>query len=111
MVDIKNNKAVKIPLHALDTVRGRISTAVSAAFAFVIALAWNDAIKNFVENLIAVAGIERTTTYYYFIIAVLVTLVGIFGIYLASKLAVHPKGEVNKVMSTWGPQRPKTKAK
>lgn len=112
MVD-KNNRFVAMPLHALETVRGRIATAISAAFAFVIALSWNDAMKLFVENLITNLGIEKTTTYYYFMVAILVTILGVFGIYIASKLAVQPKepSKVSKVMSTWGPQAPKSKAK
>lgn len=84
----KNNTFLKIPLNTLDTVRGRVSTALAAAFAFVIALSWNDTIKKGVNNLIEAAGVSGETYIYSMLTALFVTIIGISGIYLASKLTI-----------------------
>jgi len=49
---LRKNNIRTSPKAAFDTLKGRIATAVSAAFAFVIALSWNDAIKDWVTGLI-----------------------------------------------------------
>jgi len=69
---LKKNSLVKVPLKALDTVRGRIATAVSAAFAFVIALSWNDAIKSLIEYWFPVNQGSVTAKFVY---ALLVTAI------------------------------------
>jgi len=73
---------------ALDTIKGRIATAIAAAFAFVIALSWNDAIKTGVNQIVKSAGFEGSTFLHLSLTAVIVTIVCIFGIFMISKIGL-----------------------
>jgi len=93
---VKSKKSGKrrflsLPIVAFDTVQGRTATAISAAFAFVIALTWNDAIKQGVNNLIEAAGFSGASYLYTISSAVIVTFIGIIGITLASRIAGDQK--------------------
>lgn len=83
---LKNHKLISMPLNALDSMKGRIATAVSAAFAFVIALTWNNAIKQGVDKLVESAGLVSSTYLYSLFTALLVTLICVLGIYASSKI-------------------------
>ena len=78
----------RFPLQVLESFRGRIATAVSAAFAFVIALSWNDTIKTGVDKLVANSGLDGSSYLYALSTSLIVTLFCVAGIYLASKIAV-----------------------
>lgn len=84
--NLKKNKLISTPLNVLDSVKGRIATAVSAAFAFVIALTWNDAIKQGVENLVKSAGLSGSSYLYSLFTAIIVTLICVLGIFFTSKV-------------------------
>ncbi|MBU2503599.1 MAG: hypothetical protein KJ879_00905 [Nanoarchaeota archaeon] len=84
---------LKLPLHVLDTFKGRIATAISAAFAFVIALSWNDTIKAGVTKLIQNSGLNGTSYIYSIVASLVITVICVFGIYLASKLASNNSEE------------------
>lgn len=61
-------------------------TAITAAFALVIALAWNDAIKEWVTAFVARFGIQVQNIYLYKIyVAVAVTLICVIAIILFSR--------------------------
>jgi flagellar biogenesis protein FliO len=70
---------------------GRMITALMAAFGFVIALAWNDAVKAGIEYFVPMNKQELAFKFLYAIIVTLV--VGILGYYV-SKL--QAKKEENK---------------
>lgn len=82
-------KDMKFSLNAFENFRGRIATAISAAFAFVIALSWNDTIKTGVDKLIANSGLNGTSYLYAVSVSLIVTFICVLGIYLSSKLAVQ----------------------
>ncbi len=75
-------------------VRKNIATAGAAAFAFLIALAWRDAIADAVNKLISILNISNTDYLYKFLTALVITLVGVIGIWITSKIVA--KEEVNK---------------
>ncbi|MBU0628617.1 MAG: hypothetical protein KKC75_05475 [Nanoarchaeota archaeon] len=88
------NYATKVPSKAAEfkkEVRKNITTAILAAFAFVIALVWRDAIQAGVNELVNRLGITGTGYAYQITTALIVTLVCIIGILVFSRL----KGEEN----------------
>lgn len=68
-------------------VKDKISLAIGAAFGLVIALAWNSAIQEGIDSLIASLGIVGTAYVYKIITAVIVTVIAVIGIILISKWA------------------------
>ncbi len=61
-------------------------TAILAAFGFVIALVWRDAIKEIVNEIVKRSGIEGTGYIYQIITAVIITMICVVGIMFLSKL-------------------------
>ncbi len=68
-------------------VRDKISMAIGAAFGLVIALAWNSAIQEGVNNLMTSLGITGTAYIYKIIAAIIVTVIAVFGIIIISRWA------------------------
>jgi len=66
-------------------VRKNIATAVLAAFAFIIALVWRDAIQGVVNEIVARMGLNGTGYIYTIIIASIVTLICVLGIMFFSR--------------------------
>ena len=66
-------------------VNNRMFLSISAAFAFVIALSWNEAIKSSVDYILSILSIETTTYLYKILAAVLVTIICVLGIMIANK--------------------------
>lgn len=64
-----------------------IVTAITAAFGFLIALAWKDVIVNFVNNLTLRFGIEKTSLLPQTYAAAIITLICVVGIMLTSRWA------------------------
>ena len=60
-------------------------TAVLAAFAFIIALVWRDAIQGVVNEIVARMGLNGTGYIYTIIIASIVTLICVLGIMFFSR--------------------------
>ncbi|MFH1642502.1 MAG: DUF5654 family protein [Nanoarchaeota archaeon] len=78
----------KMPGKAVEVqkdIRNKSATAILAAFAFVIALVWKDAIKAIVDEVISRVGIEGTGYIYSVISALLVTIICVFGIMFFSR--------------------------
>jgi TRAP-type C4-dicarboxylate transport system permease small subunit len=67
-------------------VRTQIGISLAAAFAFVIALSWNDFIKEEVNQLLASIGLDGKVVYARLAAVLLITIVCIIGISLASRL-------------------------
>ncbi len=91
------NYATKVPQQARvfkSEVKKNILKAILAAFAFVIALVWRDAIRAGVDELTTRLGIEGTGYVYQITMAVLVTLICVIGIMIASR--VKGKEDVKK---------------
>ena len=81
----KEEKTVAIHKKFLGEVKGKVMAAIAAAFAFVIALTWNDAIKTGVDQLIASMGIIGTSYLLKVLAALIVTVIAVIGIWIASK--------------------------
>lgn len=64
-------------------VRKHIITAITAAFGFLIALAWRDAIASWINTLIE--NFSLSEGWYKFIAAILITIIGVVGIILVSR--------------------------
>lgn len=69
-------------------VRKHIITAITAAFGFLIALAWRDAIAAWVNAL--VENFNVSEGWYKFVAALIITIIGVAGIILISKLEEKP---------------------
>ncbi|MDP7140809.1 MAG: DUF5654 family protein [Candidatus Woesearchaeota archaeon] len=70
-------------------IKKNVLTAVLAAFGFVIALVWRDAIRAGVDEIIQRSGMEGTGYIYQIVSAVIVTIICVIGILFFSRI----KGE------------------
>jgi len=61
-------------------IRKNMATAISAGFAFVIALVWRDAIQAGIDKFLERLGITGSGYIYKIIVAVLVTIICVFGL-------------------------------
>lgn len=66
-------------------VRKDIGTAILAAFAFIIALVWRDAIQESVNKMINFLGLAESMYFYKIIVAIVVTIVCVIGLMFFSK--------------------------
>ena len=66
-------------------VKGRIISAVLAAFAFVIALVWRDAIKEAADRILEMFGLDGSAYIYRIITAMVVTIICVIGIIIFSR--------------------------
>ena len=72
----------------LGTLKGKMAAAAAAAFAFVIALSWNDTIKTSVDSIIVAMGLQGSPYTMKVITSVIVTIIALIGIYFASKFEI-----------------------
>ena len=79
---VSGAKAVK------KEVRKHIITAITAAFGFIIALSWRDAISSWINSL--VENFNLSEGWYQFIAALIVTVIGVVGIIIVSKFEEKP---------------------
>ena len=75
-------------------VRKNVIKAILAAFAFIIAFSWRDAIKEGVNELVLRSGVEGTGYVYQIIMTSIVTVVCVIGIMFFSRFKA--KEEVKK---------------
>jgi hypothetical protein len=68
-----------------ERVRNRVGLAIVGAFALVIALAWNEAIKAVVYDILAHFNVAGTTYYYQLAAALLTTVICVAGIMYFSR--------------------------
>jgi len=85
-------KVVVIGSTFKQEVRKNVVTAVTAAFGFMIALTWRDAIKEIVESVLAASGIKEGIYAYKIVVALIITMICVFGIMIISRWA-EKKGE------------------
>ena len=71
----------------VKAVRKNMAVAISAAFALVIALAWNEAIKEGVNSIVEKLNIPHIGYLFNIITAVIITVICIIGILIFSKWA------------------------
>jgi len=67
-------------------VRKHIITAISAAFAFIIALFWRDAIQAGMDSLLASIGLTGDAYIYKILVAIIVTILAVIGILLLARM-------------------------
>ena len=79
-------KALQKAKEFQQQVRTQIGISLGAAFAFVIALSWNDFIKESANQLMASIGLDGKVVYVRLIAVLLITIICIIGISLASRL-------------------------
>ncbi len=63
----------------------QIITAITAAFAFLVALSWREPISDLVNKIIIEAGLKRSVVYFKFLSALIVTLIAVFALMIISK--------------------------
>lgn len=66
-------------------VQKNIGTAILAAFGFVIALVWRDAIQESVDKILRVLNITGTGYFYKILTAIIVTIICVIGIMQVSR--------------------------
>lgn len=66
-------------------VRNHIKTAILAAFGFIIALTWRDAIQEAVNSMVVKLGVEGSAYLYHIYTAIIITIVCVVGIILFSR--------------------------
>ncbi|MFH1711084.1 MAG: DUF5654 family protein [Nanoarchaeota archaeon] len=66
-------------------------TAITAAFAFLIALTWRAPIQKSVDKLISSLGLTGQAMYYEYLAAIIITVIGVIALILISKWAVEKK--------------------
>lgn len=69
-------------------VRKHIITAITAAFGFLIALSWRDAITIWINHLVDTFQLSKG--WYQFIGALIVTIIGVLGIIIVSRFEEKP---------------------
>ena len=68
-----------------------VVTAIVAAFGFIIALVWRDAIKEFINTLTSIFSINGSPGLITFYTAIITTIIAAVGIVLITKWSVQPK--------------------
>ena len=77
-------------------IRKHIITAVTAAFAFMIALFWRDLIQEGINKLIENVGANGDSYFYKILMALVVTVICVFGIVFFARLEKKDLGEGTK---------------
>ena len=68
-----------------EELKKHTATAITAAFAFLIALSWRNPIQKFVENLIEIFNLKGGEIYMEFMAAIMITLIAVLAIMLISR--------------------------
>jgi hypothetical protein len=66
-------------------VRKHIATAILAAFGFIMALTWRDALQEVINNVVAKLGVQESAHLYKIYVAIAVTILCVIGIFLVSR--------------------------
>jgi hypothetical protein len=83
------NYATKVPSKASEIKKEttkHITTAILAAFAFVIALVWRDAIRKFVDAIVTKLKIPGTAYVHEIVVALIITIICVIGIMIVSEI-------------------------
>lgn len=88
------NKSLEKAREFKSEIKKNIAVAGSAAFAFLIALAWRDAITESVNQMIESLNIPEIAYLYKFLTAFIITAVCILGIWATSKIAAKEETKI-----------------
>lgn len=61
------------------------ATAIAAAFGFVMALSWNDALKAVVDQFLVTFGLSGQEYVYKLVAAIIVTIIAVIGIWITAR--------------------------
>ncbi|MEM3405908.1 MAG: DUF5654 family protein [Candidatus Pacearchaeota archaeon] len=67
----------------------QIVTAISGAFAFLIALTWRTPIEKSVNNIVKRLNLNKEAYYYEYIAAIIITILGVIAVMLLTKWATE----------------------
>lgn len=79
-------RATKATRQITKDVRKHAATAIAAAFAFLIALTWRDAISEGVNKLISLLELTESAYLYKIAIAIVITVICVVGVALTARL-------------------------
>lgn len=82
----KSKDVAKSAIEVQKEVRKHIITAISAAFAFIMALFWRDAIQSGIDSFLASVGLTGDAYIYKIIVAVVVTIICVIGIVILARM-------------------------
>ena len=86
ILQTKSNKKVKGAVHHVrNELRNRTSQAIITAYALIIALAWQDAIKEVVTRIADIFQVPQNLYFYKIISALFLTLICVIGITIVSR--------------------------
>jgi len=71
--------------------KNQSSTAITAAFAFLIALSWREPITQLVQSFVQRFNLQENLVFYQFISAIIITLLGVLFLMLISKWNSKPE--------------------
>ena len=74
-----------------NEVRSHVTTAIGAAFAFIIALVWRDAIRNILDSVVVKLGLPETVYIHEIVVAVMLTIVCVIGILVVARYSIKKK--------------------
>ncbi len=74
-----------------NEVRSHVATAIGAAFAFIIALVWRDAIRNILNSFVVKLGLPETAYIHEIVVALLITFVAVIGILVVARYSIKKK--------------------
>ncbi|MBI2129491.1 hypothetical protein HYU07_04580 [Candidatus Woesearchaeota archaeon] len=80
-----NQKLVNHAKYFQNEVRKNIAIAISAAFAFILALYWKDLITEGVNKVLDYLKLSGNSFYFRVFVALIVTLICVFGIIIITK--------------------------
>ena len=81
-------KAKENTLKVKREARKQTITAITAAFAFVIAFAWRDAIRKSLDAFVIKMGLPETAFVHEYAVAIFLTLICVIGIVVVSRFSV-----------------------
>ncbi len=74
-----------------DEFKKQTSVAITGAFAFLIALTWRTPIQKSVDKLVLKLGLTGQAIYYEYLVAILITIIGVIFLIFISKWAAEKK--------------------
>lgn len=90
-----DQKMAAILKHSVSTFREEFKkqtlTAITAAFAFLIALTWRTPIQKSIDKIVNSFGLTGEIIYYEYLAAIIITIIGVVVLILISKWAAEKK--------------------
>jgi len=83
---VQNIKETSIKFR--NEIRKHMTTAITAALGFLVALSWRTPIQNSIKQLVEYLGVTEDLIFYEYLSAILITLIAVFSLMLISKWEV-----------------------